>query len=64
MSKYYIWDYVVRVNSMECVTANVHAAVMQMLLEIVTGKCVKSNEHWLFCVNVFNYSAFNIFYCQ
>ena len=27
------------VNSMECVTANVHGTVMQMLLEIVTGKC-------------------------
>lgn len=26
------------VNSMECVTANVHGTVMQMLLEIVTGK--------------------------
>lgn len=31
------------VNSMECATAIVHGAVMQMLLEIVIGTFVQSN---------------------
>lgn len=36
---------------MKCVRANVHGAVVQMLLEIVTGKHVKSNLIFFFIVS-------------